>query len=143
MKNVTLEDIQYIAFVLARKKMSYNEPIPDYNTRFPGTLESCVATPFMRFEGRYLYNGFVPKAAALFYLMIKNHPFANGNKRIAVTTLLYFLFKNNKWINADIHDLYNFTVWVAGSPSLLKDSVIDGIVHYITTHLVELNSLKK
>ena len=137
MKNITLQDIECVAFSLAKFLMSYDEPIPDYNTRFPGILESCVATPFMKFNGKYLYKTFVQRSAVLFYLIIKNHPFQNGNKRIAVTTLLYFLHKNNKWINAEARDLYNFTVWVAQSPAELKDHVVEGIVHYIKTHLIK------
>jgi len=37
-----------------------------------------------------LYPTLVSKASFLFYLMIKNHPFQNGNKRIAITTLFTF-----------------------------------------------------
>jgi len=51
----------------------------------------------------------------LFYLLIKDHPFQNGNKRIAVTTLIVFLLKNEKWLDVDKRLLYEFTVWVASS----------------------------
>ena len=30
--------------------MTYNEPIPDFETRFPNVLESCVVVPFQKFE---------------------------------------------------------------------------------------------
>jgi death-on-curing protein len=56
----------------------------------------------MRQCGKRLYPTLVATAAILFYLMIKNHPFQNGNKRIAITTLLTFLYNNNKWLRADI-----------------------------------------
>jgi death-on-curing protein len=138
MQNITHSDIEYVAFTLARQLMTFDEPIPDYSTRFPSILESCVATPFMKFDGKSLYKTLVDKASILFYLMIKNHPFANGNKRIAITTLMYFLAKNGKWIDADARDLYNFTVWVAQSPAELKDQVIEGIGHYIKTHLAKV-----
>jgi len=140
MQNITLRDTEYVAFSLAREMMSYDEPIPDYGTRFPGILESCIATPFMKFDGRYLYRTFLHKASMLFYLMIKNHPFQNGNKRIAVTTLLYFLHKNSKWIDVDNRDLYNFTIWVAQSPAELKEQVVEGIANYIATYLVKLQN---
>jgi len=49
-------------------------------------------------------------AAILFYLLNKNHPFANGNKRIALTALLVFLFLNGKWVVAGQDELYRFAI---------------------------------
>ncbi len=94
---ITIAEVEYIAFRLARETMTWDEKIPDFSSRLPGKLESCLAVPFQSFEGKKFYKGLLEKAAVLFYLMIKNHPFENGNKRIAMTTLLYFLFKNRKY----------------------------------------------
>src|SRR3989337_945022 len=116
MKSVTLKEAEYIAFKLAREKLSFDEPIPDFSTRFPNVLESCLATPFQAFSGKSLYPTLVSRAAILFYLLIKNHPFQNGNKRVAMTTLFVFLYRNGKWLKVDTQELYNFTVWVAQSP---------------------------
>lgn len=138
MKEVTLSDIEYVAFTLARQLMTYDEPIPDYTTRFPGKLEGCVAMPFMKFNGKYLYKTLIERASILFYLMIKNHPFQNGNKRIAVTTLLCFLLKNRGWIKTDTRSLYNFTVWVAQSPAELKDQTVAAVASYIEKYYVKL-----
>ena len=137
MRIVTVSDVEYLAFVLAKKHLTFDEPIPDFATRFPHALESCVVTPFQRFSGKALYPSLVAKASILFYLMIKNHPFQNGNKRIAITTLLVFLLGNGKWIRADTQELYNFTVWVAQSPSGFKDEVVGAIQKFIRTHLVK------
>ena len=136
MRIVKVSDVQYLAFRLAREHLSFNEPIPDFSTRFPNILESCVLTPFQTFSGKYLYPSLVRKASVLFYLMIKNHPFQNGNKRIAITTLLVFLLFNGKWIRVDTQELFNFTVWVAQSPSRVKDQVVDAIQKFIGMHLV-------
>jgi death-on-curing family protein len=138
MENITLKEIEYLAFQLAKEHLSFNEPIPDFRTRSAGVLESCLAMPFMKFSGKSLYRGLSAKASVLFYLMIKNHPFQNGNKRIAITTLFVFLHKNNKWLTVDTRSLYNLTVWVAQSPSELKDQVVAGIEKYINTYLSEL-----
>jgi death-on-curing protein len=97
MKKLTVKEVEYIAFKLAQKLLSFKEPIPDFATRYPNILESCLATPFQSFGGKSGYPSFIDKASALFYLLIKNHPFQNGNKRIAMTTLLVFLHKNKKW----------------------------------------------
>lgn len=71
----------------------------------------------------------------LFYLMIKNHPFENGNKRIAMTTLLTFLYANNKWLKADTQELYNFTKWIAESPAQFKDEVVKAIEKFLKSHI--------
>jgi death-on-curing protein len=134
---ITLADVEYLAFRLAKEHLSFNEPIPDFSTRFPNVLESCVVTPFQTFSGKTLYPTLVAKASILFYLMIKNHPFQNGNKRIAITTLLTFLFSNSKWLKADTQDLYNFTVWVAQSPSGVKEQVVAAIQKFIRDHLTD------
>ncbi len=136
MRKVKVSDVQYLALRLAQEHLSFSEPIPDFSTRFPNILESCVLTPFQTFSGKDLYPSLVAKASVLFYLMIKNHPFQNGNKRIAMTTLLVFLFFNGKWLRVDTQGLYNFTVWVAQSPSMVKDQVVDAIQKFIRTHLV-------
>jgi len=38
--------------------------------------------PFQKFSGKDLYPGLLSKAAMLFYLLIKDHPFQNGNKEL-------------------------------------------------------------
>lgn len=137
MKIITIADVEYLAFRLAKEHLSFEEPIPYFSTRFPNILESCVLTPFQRFSGKALYPTLVARASILFYLLIKNHPFQNGNKRIAITTLLTFLYSNNKWLKADTQELYNFTVWVAQSPASLKDQVVAAIQKFIRDHLTD------
>jgi death-on-curing family protein len=132
---ITLQEVEYLAFRLAKAHLAFDEPIPDFSTRFGHVLESCLLTPFQRFSGKSLYPTLVSRASILFYLMVKNHPFQNGNKRIAITTLLTFLHKNGKWLRVDIQEFYNFTVWVAQSPAELKDEVIMGIERFVGNHL--------
>ena len=137
MKTISLVEVEYISFRLAKQHLEFDEPIPAFGTRFPNILESCLAVPFQIFNKKDLYRGLISKAAFLFYLMIKNHPFQNGNKRIAMTTLLIFLYKNKKWLKVDNKELYNFAVWVAQSPPKLKDSVVLGIEKFLKTYLVD------
>ncbi|TSC60658.1 MAG: death-on-curing family protein [Parcubacteria group bacterium Gr01-1014_107] len=136
MKELTVEEVKFVAHKLAQELMSWNEPIPDFTSRFPNALESCLLVPFQTFGGKKLYKGLVPKAAVLFYLMIKNHPFENGNKRIAVTTLLYFLFKNRRWIKVDNISIYNFAVWVAESPPIAKTETIAAIETFLKKFII-------
>ncbi len=118
--------------------MAYHEPIPDFTTRFPNILESCLAVPFQEFGRKPFYKGIIGKGAILFYLMIKNHPFQNGNKRIAITTLFYFLYKNKKWLKVENRELYNFAVWVAESNPKLKKATVQAIEIFLNTYLIDL-----
>ena len=138
MKRITLLEVEYVAFRLAKETLSFNEPIPDFSTRLPSILESCLAAPFQTFGGRSLYPDLLAKASMLFSLMIKNHPFQNGNKRLAMTALFVFLHMNLKWLKVDTQELYNFTVWVASSNPKLKKETVMAIEKFLKTCIVEL-----
>lgn len=140
MNPISVAEVEYVAHTLAQKWMTWNEPIPDFRTRRAHILESCLVAPFQKFDKKYLYKGLVPKAAVLFYFMIKNHPFQNGNKRITVTTLLYFLYKNGKWLRVDNQELYNFAKWVAESNAQVKDATVSAIEKFVNLKLVDLRT---
>jgi len=135
---ISLEAVEYAAHWLAVETMSWNEPIPAFSTRSANILESCINQPFQKFNRRYLYTGLIGKAAILFYLMIKNHPFQNGNKRLAVTTLLVFLHLNAKWLKVDTQQLYRFALWVADSDAALKNEVVQAIEKFLKLHVIEV-----
>ena len=136
MKQLSIAEVEYVAFSLAKEFMEWDEPIPAFDSRFPNTLESCLAVPFQKFGGKNLYKGLTEKGAILFYLMVKNHPFHNGNKRIAMTTLFYFLHKNKKSLKVNNQELYNFTKWVAESHSKFKDETVKAIEKFIIAYIV-------
>ncbi len=138
MKTVTIEEVEHIAFKLARMKLSYDEPMPDFESRFPNILENCLVTPSQRGPDGDLYPSLVSKAGILFYQVIKNKPFERGNRKIAAMVLLVFLHKNDKWLKADTKEFYDFTVWVVQSPAMLKEQVLSGIELFIRSHLVNL-----
>lgn len=127
----TLSEVEYIAFSLAQELMEYGEPIPPFDTRYPDKLESCLQTPFQTFDRKSLYKTFEGKAAILFYLMIKNHPFLNGNKRVAVVTLYYFLRSNGYKLKVGNVELYEFAKKVAASDASNTDSVVADIRDFI------------
>lgn len=137
-KSVSLGEVEQITFRLTKELMTYDEPIPDFKSRFPNVLESCLATPFQMFAKKSLYQTLTQRGAILFYLLVKNHPFQNGNKRIAVTTLFYFLFKNKKWLKVDQKKLYNFALWVAESPAEAKEETFLATERFIRKYLVSL-----
>ena len=121
---ISVADVEFIALEVAKELMNYDEPIPAFGTRFPNILESCLAAPFQTFSKKDLYPGLVKKASVLCYLMIKNHPFQNGNKRLAVTTTLVFLHRNGRWMKIDPRSLYEFTMWIAKSDPKVKDGAL-------------------
>jgi len=137
-KQISVGQIKYTAHILAVKTMSWDEPIPGFDTRHPHVLESCIITPFQKFDKKVLYKGLCEKAAVLFYLLIKNHPFQNGNKRIAVTSLLIFLLLNNKWLKVDKKILYNTSVWIAESPPEAKEEAVKYLGKFIKKYLVDI-----
>jgi len=138
MKKLNVKEVEYIAFRLAKELLSFNEPIPGFSTRYPNVLESSLAAPFQTFTGKSLYSGLVAKAGILFYLMIKNHPFQNGNKRIAMTALFVFLHKNRKWLEVDTQELYNFTMWIAQSPPKFKKETLRAIQKFLKENIIAL-----
>lgn len=139
---IGVSDVEYLSHRLAKRMFEWSEPIPDFGTRFPNKLESCLLAPFQTFSRRTLYKGLLGKAAILFYLMIKNHPFQNGNKRIAMTTLFVFLHQNGKWLSVDNQTLYNFAKWVASSDPTVKDATVRAIEDFLKKHMVSLDENK-
>lgn len=134
---LTLAEAEFVAYELAQDLMQYDEPMPDFSTRYPGILESCLVHPFQQINGRYVYFRLTKRAAVLFYLVIKNHPFVNGNKRMAVTLTLTFLFKNNKWLNVNPHVLYDIACRVAESEATEKDTIIELLNRFIRENIRE------
>ncbi len=139
MRRIRVSEVEHLAYDLARKHMSWDEPIPDFSTRYPGILESCLSTVFQTFDGKDLYTSLADKSSILFYFMIKNHPFLNGNKRIAVTTLLIFLYLNNKWLDVSDEALYQMALDVAESKPQFKESVVKYIKRFLLDGIVSGN----
>lgn len=137
-KPLTIAEVEYTAFRLAEKFMLWNEPIPSFGSRFPNVLESCLSVPFTRFGKKDMYRGIVNKASILFYLLIKNHPFQNGNKRIAIMCLLYFLHKNGNWVHISNERLYRFAKHVAASRSKKRVPVIEHINAFLKANIKDL-----
>ena len=58
-------------------------------------LDGIVKNLYQTFNKKELYNTVEKKAAHLLYLIIKDHPFSDGNKRLGAFLFIYFLHKNN------------------------------------------------
>lgn len=60
-----------------------------------GTFSGIVQTIYQTFGGKELYVSLEEKAAHLLYFIIKDHPFSDGNKRIAALLFMVFLENNS------------------------------------------------
>lgn len=65
-------------------------------------LESAVAAPCASFGGRYLHADVFDTASAYLFHIIRNHPFADGNKRTGLLCAVVFLGMNG--VRADLDD---------------------------------------
>lgn len=83
--------------------------------RDEGLLESALEAPFQSFGGEELYPSIQQKAARLGYGLIKNHPFADGNKRIGTHTMLVFLALNGIELDYTQEELENIILKIAAS----------------------------
>ena len=60
-----------------------------------GKVQGIIAAVYQSVFGQDAYPSLEEKAANLLYFMIKDHPYADGCKRIAASLFLEFLDKNN------------------------------------------------
>ncbi len=64
-------------------------------------FESAISQIEQGFGDSYVYQSIEERAAMLLYLIIKNHAFVDGNKRIGAACFLLFLMRNNLLLSAD------------------------------------------
>ena len=87
-------------------------------------------------DGQDIYKSIEEKGANFLYLIVKNHVFADGNKRIAATLFIYFLnfygilYKNNKQV-IDNNTLTALTLLIAESNPKEKDVIIDLVMNFL------------
>ncbi len=142
-KKLDLEAVRYVSFKFAREHLEWGERIPPFNTADLNILESCLETPFQSFRGEDLYKGIVEKSAALFYFLIKNHPFQNGNKRLAITITWAFLIENGKWLKIPTEALYELSKEVAKSKSENKNKILELIKDNFKKYMVDSDKIIK
>jgi len=106
-------------------------------------LASALGSPSQTFDKQLLYETFTKQATILFYSLIKNHPFQNGNKRIAVMGLLAFLSLNNKWMNITPAELYILACDVSESKSSQREIICKRIEEDIENTLTVFPKLTK
>jgi death-on-curing protein len=84
-----------------------------YGVRDINLLSSAIFMPESSFDGKYLHNTIPAMAAAYAFHICQNHPFMDGNKRVALASSLVFLDLNNYEFNCNDEILYNKIMDVA------------------------------
>lgn len=102
-----------------------------------GKFESSVATIYQTFGGQELYSSLEEKSANLLYLVIKNHGFVDGNKRIGSILFVYylakhkFLYRQNGELKINENTLVALALLVAQSKPEDKEILIKLIIKLI------------
>lgn len=104
------------------------------------SFKSSIGQIYQTFDGVELYPSVEEKAAMLLYLVVKNHSFSDGNKRIAAMLFLWFMERNGVLYRADgtkrIADntLVALTLMIAESRTEEKDIMVKVVVNLINQH---------
>ena len=103
------------------------------------SFKSSIAVIDQTFDGKELYATIEEKAANLLYLVVKNHSFTDGNKRIAAWLFVWYLDKNNILYREDglkkiaNNTLVALTLMIAESNPKEKELIINVITNLINT----------
>lgn len=101
------------------------------------SFKSSIGQIYQTFGGEELYPSVEEKAAMLLYLVVKNHSFSDGNKRIAAMLFLWFLNNNHVLYAEDGHKriadntLVALTLMIAESRTEEKDVMVKVVVNLI------------
>ncbi len=97
-------------------------------------LESSLAQPHATFSGDELYPDLLAKAATLGYLLIANHPFVDGNKRIGHAAMEIFLVLNSHEIKAEV-DVQEELILTVASGKMDRS----GFEEWLRAHTIKKN----
>ena len=135
--NVDTRVITYDDCITIIDSLKYKEESELFGVERDKGLRAIIGNVYQSFSGQDIYNSIEEKAANLLYLVVKNHVFIDGNKRIAATLFIYFLKfygilynENGKVI--DNHTLTALTLLVAESNPKEKEVMIDLIMNFLT-----------
>ena len=134
--NIDERKIEYSNCIEVINKLRFNEESSLFAVERDKGLESIIGNIYQSFDGQDIYKTIEEKAANFLYLIVKNHVFADGNKRIAATLFIYFLnfygilYKNGKQ-TIDNNTLAALTLLIAESNPKEKDVIIDLVMNFL------------
>jgi death-on-curing protein len=96
-----------------------------------GLLESAVSMPTAGFAGELLHKSGSSMAAAYLFHLCKNHPFFDGNKRVAVVAAEVFLNINEMRLDVSNEELKELCLGVAAG-RISKDAAVEFFEEHVT-----------
>ena len=117
-------------------KLRFNNESSLFALERNANFKSIIQDIYQSFNGEDVYSSIEEKAANLLYLIVKNHAFIDGNKRIAATIFIYFLQVNNILYRngmqiIDNNTLASITLLIAESNPKEKEVMIDLIMNFL------------
>ncbi|MCI9063076.1 MAG: virulence protein RhuM/Fic/DOC family protein [Clostridia bacterium] len=134
--NIDERKIEYKQCIEIINKLKFNEGSSLFAVERDKGLESIIGNIYQSFDGQDIYKSIEEKGANFLYLIVKNHVFADGNKRIAATLFIYFLnfydilYKNGKQ-TIDNNTLAALTLLIAESSPKEKEVIIDLVMNFL------------
>lgn len=134
--NIDKRKIEYSECVGVINKLRFNEESTLFAVERDRGLESIIGNIYQSFGGQDIYKSIEEKGANFLYLIVKNHVFTDGNKRIAATLFIYFLnfygilYKDGKQ-TIDNNTLAALTLLIAESNPKEKDVIIDLVMNFL------------
>ena len=117
-------------------KLKFNQKSDIFGIERDKGLESIIGNIYQTFDEKDIYKSIEEKASNFLYLIVKNHVFIDGNKRIAATLFIYFLnfygilYKNKEQI-IDNNTLAALTLLIAESNPKEKDIIIELVMNFL------------
>ena len=134
--NSSHKQIRYEDCIEVIKKLRFNEESDIFAIERNKGLQSIIGNIYQTFDGEDVYKSIEEKAANFLYMIVKNHVFIDGNKRIAATLFIYFLnyydllYKENKQV-IDNNTLAALTLLIAESNPKEKKVIIDLVMNFL------------
>ena len=134
--NIDERKIEYNECLKVIDKLRFNQESSLFAVERDKGLESIIGNIYQSFAGQDIYKSIEEKGANFLYLIVKNHVFADGNKRIAATLFIYFLnfygilYKNGNQ-TIDNNTLTALTLLIAESNPKEKEIIIDLVMNFL------------
>lgn len=134
--NSSKKEIKYKDCLDIINKLKFNEESDIFALERNKGLEAIIGNIYQTFDGNDVYKSIEEKAANFLYMIVKNHVFIDGNKRIAATLFIYFLsfydilYLDDKQV-IDNNALTSLTLLIAESNPKEKDIIIDLIMNFL------------
>ena len=134
--SVDARQIKYEDCIEIIKELKFNEKSDLFARERDKGLQSIINNVYQSFDGKDVYKTIEEKAANFLYIIVKNHTFIDGNKRIAATLFIYFLnfyhllYKEDRQI-IDNNTLVALTLLIAESNPKEKEIIIDLVTNFL------------